>query len=99
VSEYYRKRIAELRDLGYTLDVLGEDGDVVLAKGRHSAGGRPFHFWPIARVARPPRSAQARRMDPLPAGPNIAAGRLALFAWGRGAKGTILKPPVRPQIA
>jgi hypothetical protein len=29
VSEYYRKRIAELRDLGYTLDVLGEDGDAL----------------------------------------------------------------------
>jgi hypothetical protein len=31
VSEYCRERIAELRDLGYTVDVLGEDSDVVLA--------------------------------------------------------------------
>jgi hypothetical protein len=29
--EYCRERIAELRDLGCTVDVLGEDGDVVLA--------------------------------------------------------------------
>jgi hypothetical protein len=31
VSEYCRERIEELRDLGYTVGVLGEDGKVVLA--------------------------------------------------------------------
>ena len=33
------------------------------------------------RVVRPRRPAQVGRMDPMPPGPNVAAGRLVTWAW------------------